>query len=49
MLTFLVMCVALRIYTRGYIVRNMGIEDWTMLMAAVCLSPSVEPTRVNKD
>jgi predicted CDP-diglyceride synthetase/phosphatidate cytidylyltransferase len=49
MLTFLVMCVALRIYTRGFIVRNMGIEDWTMLMAAVCLSLFAEPIRVNKD
>jgi len=29
------MCVALRVYTRALIVRNMGKEDWTMIMAAV--------------
>ncbi|CAO2652639.1 Nn.00g009220.m01.CDS01 [Neocucurbitaria sp. VM-36] len=29
-----VTCVALRVYTRGFIVRNMGIEDWTMIAAA---------------
>ncbi|KAF1844422.1 uncharacterized protein K460DRAFT_163848 [Cucurbitaria berberidis CBS 394.84] len=30
-----VTCVALRVYTRGFIVRNMGAEDWTMIGAAV--------------
>ncbi|KAF2864953.1 hypothetical protein BDV95DRAFT_600138 [Massariosphaeria phaeospora] len=30
-----VLCVGLRVYTRAYIVRNMGIEDWTMIGAAV--------------
>ncbi|RMZ68537.1 integral membrane [Pyrenophora seminiperda CCB06] len=30
-----VLCVALRVYTRGIIVRNMGPEDWTMIAAAV--------------
>ncbi|KAL7777830.1 hypothetical protein CFE70_004501 [Pyrenophora teres f. teres 0-1] len=30
-----VSCVALRVYTRGVIVRNMGPEDWTMIAAAV--------------
>ncbi|KAH7071742.1 hypothetical protein FB567DRAFT_209900 [Paraphoma chrysanthemicola] len=29
-----VTCVALRVYTRGFIVKNMGIEDWTMVAAA---------------
>ncbi|KAF2028875.1 hypothetical protein EK21DRAFT_68843 [Setomelanomma holmii] len=29
-----VSCVALRVYTRGFIVRNMGLEDWTMVAAA---------------
>ncbi|OAL44404.1 hypothetical protein IQ07DRAFT_250802 [Pyrenochaeta sp. DS3sAY3a] len=29
-----VTCVALRVYTRGFIVKNMGIEDWTMIAAA---------------
>jgi hypothetical protein len=27
--------VALRVYTRAFIVRNMGLEDWTMVSAAV--------------
>ncbi|KAF2111991.1 hypothetical protein BDV96DRAFT_498286 [Lophiotrema nucula] len=27
-------CVAMRIYTRAYIVRNIGLEDWTMMLAA---------------
>ena len=27
--------VALRVYTRALIVRNMGLEDWAMLSAAV--------------
>ncbi|KAF1993499.1 hypothetical protein P154DRAFT_450033 [Amniculicola lignicola CBS 123094] len=27
-------CVGLRVYTRAYIVRNIGIEDWTMIAAA---------------
>ncbi|KAI2480482.1 hypothetical protein Ptr902_07521 [Pyrenophora tritici-repentis] len=31
-----VSCVALRVYTRGVIVRNMGPEDWTMIAATVC-------------
>lgn len=30
-----VACLALRVYTRGYIVRIMGMEDWTMMAAAV--------------
>ncbi|KAH8728111.1 hypothetical protein GQ44DRAFT_737803 [Phaeosphaeriaceae sp. PMI808] len=29
-----VTCVALRVYTRGFIVRRMGIEDWIMVAAA---------------
>jgi hypothetical protein len=32
---YLVTCVALRVYTRGFIVRKMGLEDWTMVAAAV--------------
>jgi len=28
-------CVGLRVYTRAFIVRNMGPEDWTMVAAAV--------------
>jgi hypothetical protein len=34
-LTIVVTCVALRVYTRAFIVRKMGIEDWTMVAAAV--------------
>jgi hypothetical protein len=30
-----VTCVALRVYTRAFIVRKMGVEDWTMVAAAV--------------
>ncbi|KNG46059.1 integral membrane protein [Stemphylium lycopersici] len=30
-----VSCVALRVYTRGFIVRNIGSEDWTMIGAAL--------------
>ncbi|KAH7389960.1 hypothetical protein BKA66DRAFT_510953 [Pyrenochaeta sp. MPI-SDFR-AT-0127] len=34
-MTFIgVTCVALRVYTRGFIVRNIGMEDWTMIAAA---------------
>ncbi|KAF1980343.1 hypothetical protein BU23DRAFT_522391 [Bimuria novae-zelandiae CBS 107.79] len=28
-------CVSLRVYTRAYVFRNMGNEDWTMILAAV--------------
>lgn len=28
-------CVGLRVYTRAFIVRNMGAEDWTIVAAAV--------------
>jgi len=40
-LTSQVTCVALRVYTRGFIVRNMGVEDWTMVAAAVSFTESV--------
>jgi len=30
-------CVGLRVYTRAFIVRNMGLEDWTMICAAVSI------------
>jgi hypothetical protein len=30
-----VSCVALRVYTRGFIVKKMGAEDWTMIAATV--------------
>jgi hypothetical protein len=33
----IVACVALRVYTRGFIVGRMGAEDWTMIVAAVSL------------
>ncbi|KAF2442777.1 hypothetical protein P171DRAFT_49262 [Karstenula rhodostoma CBS 690.94] len=35
MTIFGIACIALRIYTRALIVRNMGKEDWTMIAAAI--------------
>lgn len=41
LLMIAVTCVALRIYTRGFLVRKLNIADWIMVTAAVSKSHSI--------
>jgi len=35
---FVFLVVAMRVYCRAYLLRNMGADDWTMIAAAVSMS-----------
>lgn len=41
---FCIVIVGLRVYCRGWVIRNFGMDDWLMLVAWACLPTTHTPS-----